>query len=171
MDAFIGVRRYGIRDEQPVREDDFASTGQIGIAQLPRSALKPLECQGRGFTHGHEKIISVPRTRAARLKQLFMQAADTDHGEDELSKWCRQARQAVLQAACTLQYDSSVLPGTQLGVALRPEPFSNRQQKYSRLDGQVEEADDNAPRRQLIHVTEREPNGHLKKEEESSIAE
>ena len=100
-----------------------------------------------------------------------MQTADTDHGEDELSRWCRQVRQAVLQAACTLQYDSVVLPGTQLGVARRPEPFSNRQQKYSRLDGQVEEADDNASRRQLIQVTEREPNGHLKKEEESSIAE
>ena len=53
MGAFIGVRRYGCR--QPVREDDFASTIQIGIAQFPRSALKPLEAQGRGFTHGHEK--------------------------------------------------------------------------------------------------------------------
>ena len=53
MNAFIGVRRYGIReDKAPVREDDFASTIQIGIAQFPRSALKPLEAQGRGFTHG-----------------------------------------------------------------------------------------------------------------------
>ena len=55
---------------EPVREDDFASSLQIGLAQLPRSALKPLEAQGRGFAHGHEKIISVPRWRAARLKQL-----------------------------------------------------------------------------------------------------
>ena len=70
----------------------------------------------------------------------------TEHGEDELSRWCEQARQAVLQAASTLQYDSAVLPGTQLGVTLRPEPFSNRQQKSSRLDGLIEEADDNAPR-------------------------
>ena len=143
MDAFIGKKAYG---QQPHREDEFATTGQIGIAQFPRSALKPLEAQGRGFTHGHEKIISVPRTRAARLKHLFKKAFATEHGEDELSRWCEQARQAVLQAAATLQYDSAVLPGTQLGVTLRPEPFSNRQQKSSRLDGLIEEADDNAPR-------------------------
>ena len=113
----------------------------------------------------------MPRTRAARLKHLFTEATATEHGENELSRWCQQARQAVLQAACTLQYDSAVFSGTQLGVTLRPEPFSNRQQKCSRLDGQVEEADDNAPRRHLIPVTERELNGHLKREEESSIAE
>jgi len=109
MNAFIGKRRYGEDFLEPSREDDFATTGQVGIAQLPRSALKPLEAQGRGFTHGHEKIISVPRTRAARLKHLFRKAAATEHGEDELSRWCQQARQAVLQAACTLQYDSAVL--------------------------------------------------------------
>ena len=54
MGSFIGRRRYGIRDKQPVREDDFASSLQIGIAQFPRSALKPLEAQGRGYAHGHE---------------------------------------------------------------------------------------------------------------------
>ena len=40
MGAFIGRTRYGNRDKQQVREDDFASSIQIGIAQLPRSALK-----------------------------------------------------------------------------------------------------------------------------------
>ena len=49
MEAFIGMRRYGIGDKQPVREDDFASSIQIGIAQFPRSSLKPLEALGRGF--------------------------------------------------------------------------------------------------------------------------
>ena len=170
MNAFIGVRRYGVRDKQPAREDDFASNIQIGIAQFPRSALKPLEAQGRGFTHGHGKIISVPQTRAARLKQLFTRAAATEHGEDELSRWCQQAREAVLQAACTLQYDSGVYAGAQLGVTLRPEPFTSRQQQRSRFDGQVEEADDNAPYRRLIPVTAEELNGHLKREEESSTA-
>ena len=34
MEAFIGLRLYGIPDKQPVREDDFASTMQIGIAQF-----------------------------------------------------------------------------------------------------------------------------------------
>ena len=170
MKAFIGKTKYGHRDAEPAREDDFASTGQIGIAEIPRSALKPLEAQGRGFTHGHEKVISVPRTRAARLKQLFAANA-TERGEDELTQWCRQTRDAVLRAACTLQYDSAVLTGTQLGVTLRPEPFTPQQQKRSRFDGQVEEADDNAPLRPIIAVTEREPNGHIRTEEANSITE
>ena len=76
----------------------------------------------------------------------------------------------MLQAACTLQYDSAVYSGAQLGVTLRPEPFNSRQQQRSRFDGQVEEADDNAPSRRLIPVTTEEPNGHLKREEESSTA-
>ena len=74
------------RDKQSFRENDFASTIQIDIAQFPESALNAFEAQGRGFIHGHEKIISTPRTKAARLKQLFMQAAATEHGEDELSR-------------------------------------------------------------------------------------
>ena len=122
MKAFLGVRQYGIHmHKQPAREDDFASSIQIGISEFPRAALKPLEAQGRGFTHGHEKIISVPRTRAARLKQLFTKAATTEHGDNELSRWCQQAREARLQAASTLQYDSAVYPRAQLGVSLRPE--------------------------------------------------
>ena len=131
----MGRTKYGMRHAvEPVREDDFASTGEIGIAHFVRAALKPLEAQGRGFSHGHEKVISVPRTRAARLKQLFI-ATPTEHCKDELTKWCEDARDAVLRAASTLQYDSAVLPGAQLGVELRPEPFTSIQQKRSRFDG------------------------------------
>merc|ERR1712185_550031 len=153
MDTFIGVRRYGLQDKQPAREDDFASNIQIGIAQFPRSALKPLEAQGRGFTHGHEKIISVPRMRAAKLKELFTENRTAKQPADELDKWCMKAREAVLQAASTLQYDSSVYAGRQLDVELRPEPFSDRQQKQSKLDGQVEEAHDDKPERQKMEIT------------------
>lgn len=129
-----------------------------------------MEAQGRGFTHGREKVISVPRTRAARLKKLFAATA-TEHCEDELAEWCRHAREAVLEAACALQYDSAVLPGTQMGVSLPPEPFASQQQKRSKFDGQEEEADDNRPRRPLITVTGRELNGHLKREEAKAVAE
>ena len=94
MNVFIGKRRYGEDLLEPSREDDFATTGQVGIAQLPRSALKPLEAQGRGFTHGHEKIISVPRTRAARLKHLFrkplLQSTEKMSSADGASKHGRQ---------------------------------------------------------------------------------
>ena len=94
MNAFIGKRKYGIYGVRHFREDDFATTGEIGISQFPRSALKPLEAQGRGFTHGHEKIISVPRTRAARLKHLFKkplpQSTERMSSADGASKHGRQ---------------------------------------------------------------------------------
>ena len=67
--AFIGQREYLHEYTwEPTREDDFASTGEIGIARFVRSALKPFEAPGRGFSHGHEKVLSVPRNRVARLK-------------------------------------------------------------------------------------------------------
>ena len=47
MEAFIGREHYRLRDDmQPFREDDFASTIEIGIAQFPRSALKPVGGSG-----------------------------------------------------------------------------------------------------------------------------
>jgi hypothetical protein len=39
------------------------------IHNCEEASLKPLEAQGRGFTHGHEKLISVPRTRAAHIQR------------------------------------------------------------------------------------------------------
>ena len=75
MTAFIGVRGYGTTRRGPCREDDYATTCQIGIAQFVWSGLKPLEAKGRGFEHGHEKFMSVPRTRAARLKEVFARSA------------------------------------------------------------------------------------------------
>ena len=133
MEAFIGEYVYrGDHGRRRPQEDDFASTLQIGVAEFPRAALKPLEAQGRGFTHGHAKIISVPRMRAAKLKQLFMDNKTGQQPADDLEIWCSKAREAVLQAASMLQYDSAVYTGRQLDVQLRPEPFSARQQRQSK---------------------------------------
>ena len=176
MAAFIGTRVMADTSTQrgsrgPLREDDFAATCQIGLAQFPRAALKPLEAQGRGFAHGHEKITSVPRMRAARLKQLFTAVATERGGEDELARWCKRAREELLRAACSLQYDSAILSGAQLQVDLLPEPFSKVQQRRSRFDGEVEEMDDNAPLRAEIKTTAPEPNGHIRAEAEKATAE
>ena len=154
MTAFCGKKAYdNWKARAPPKDDDFASTGEPGIANFPRSALKPLEAQGRGFTHGHEKIISVPQTRAARLKKVFTTAASTESSENELNAWCRRAREAVLQAASTLQYDSAIKSGTQLGVTLPPEPFTARQQNLSKFDGGEEALDEQHLRRPLIPLS------------------
>ena len=89
---------------------------------------------------------------------------------DDLEIWCKKAREAVLQAASMLQYDSAVYTGRQLGVPLRPEPFSARQQKQCKWDGAEEEADDNKAKRKQLDVTMEELNGHLKKEHDAHIA-
>ena len=109
---------------------------------------------------------------AARLKELFTRsAAATGHGEDELTRFCRVARQELLRAASSLQYDSAVVPGRQLDVPLRPEPFSQLQQRRCHHDGEVEEMHDDAPRRPLIPVTEPEPNGHISAEAQRAALE
>ena len=170
INAWCGKKKYGMqRRPQHKIEDDFASTAQLGIAHFPRSALKPLESQGRGFTHGHEKVISVPQTKAARLEELFAASA-TEQGEYELTKWCEQAREALLQAAESLQYDSATLSGKQLGVELLPEPFTIRQQQQSKFDG-LPEIDGSGPRLPTIEVTGKERNGHEKMEEALATAE
>ena len=48
-------------------------------------------------------------------------------------------RDALNGAAVTVQYDAAREPARQLGVDLRPEPFTSRQQRQSRMDGGEEE--------------------------------
>ena len=52
-------------------EDDYASNGEPGLANFATAMLEPLEAQGRGFEHGHKKVMGVPATRASALLRLF----------------------------------------------------------------------------------------------------
>lgn len=149
-------------------EDDYASTGEPGIANFPRNAFKPLEAQGRGFAHGHQKIHSVPRPRAAQLRKLFASKSDAGELDALISGWVQRMREEILKACTSLQYDSAVLSATQLGVDVRPEPFTTRQQRLSRMDGGVE-LDGSV--RELVEVTGAEQPGHLLVEEAASVAE
>ena len=84
MKTFVGLTAYNQGGGEPLREHTFATTGEHGIAQFLRSALLPLEGQGRGSAHGHQKRISVLRMSAARLKHRLVRASATEHSEDEL---------------------------------------------------------------------------------------
>ena len=57
---------------------------------------------------------------------------------------------------------SAVVPGRQLGVPWRPEPFSQLQQQQCRPGGEVEEMHDDAPWRPIISVAGPEPNGNVR---------
>ena len=54
-------------------EDDYASNGEPGLANFATALLSPLEAQGRGFSHGHTKVMGVPRTAEGKLRHMFEQ--------------------------------------------------------------------------------------------------
>ena len=51
------------------------------------------------------------------------------------SKAVQEMRSSLLDAAVTIQYDSAREAARQLGVDVPPEPFTQRQQRQSRMDG------------------------------------
>jgi hypothetical protein len=66
--AYIGKFRYYIdhdlkRMAEP--DDDIASTCEAGIYNFVEELIKALESQGRGYTHGHEKVASVVESMGA----------------------------------------------------------------------------------------------------------
>eukprot|EP00438_Fugacium_kawagutii_P025227 Skav230240 [mRNA] locus=scaffold1818:78429:87690:+ [translate_table: standard] len=166
QEAFIGNHR--IDDPQlPERmrlqkEDHLASNGSMGLADFVEALLMPLEAQGRGFAHGHKKVISLPSYSAATLKKLFQQ------GSTELKQALETMRTQVLDAVSTVQYDTATLPAQQLGITVPLEPFTRQQQRQSRLDGGQEESGE---RRPLLGVTEQEPPGHIALEQEKAMHE
>ena len=133
-------------------EDDFASIGEPGLANFAAALLEPLESQARGFTHGHKKVIGVPRASEEKLRKLFEQS------DDALQETLKSLRDQVVECAATIMYDCAAKPGEQVGETVLPEPFSKTQQLHSRLDG-GEEID--GSKRALLEVTAPEPQGHV----------
>ena len=76
-----------------------------------------------------------------------------------------------MRAAAAFQCDLAVVHGRQHGISLRPEPFSARQQKHSRLDGQPEEMDDDGRLRPHLPTTATDHNGHVRAESDAAMAE
>mgnify|MGYP003323513258 CR=1 FL=1 len=139
----IGVERLHIgrttlaRPRRPVH-DDVASSLQPCIAPGTTDVQAPLEAQGRGFTHGHGKGHAVVGPTIKWLRKAVTSG---------LMPEVQNLRQALLDTAVTVQYDAAREPARQLGVDLRPEPFTRRQQRQSRMDGGVE---DNGTQREYV---------------------
>ena len=133
--------------DKPAVEDDFASSGDFGVAAFICSLIKALEAQSRGFAQGHEKHHSEPRTKAIDIIHLFLgcrgSAGAAEHGQDSseaehghgngaaenvaeetLTVWMGAHRKASLQDAATKQYDSAVESAKQFGCSELPEVFT-----------------------------------------------
>ena len=104
-------------------EDDFASSGDLGVSGFLRCLIKVLEAQGRGFAHGHEKHHSEPRVKAIDLIVLFLGENSEGSGaaehvgdrDEELQTWMATHRAEHLRDAATKQYDSAVESARQFG--------------------------------------------------------
>ena len=133
--VFLGRRKYDpcFRwAREPLTEDDFTSSGDVGISAFLRSLIKALEAQGRGFAHGHENHHSEPRTKAIDLVMLFLGRSHgmtgatepCDDRDRELLDWMARHRDAHLRDAATKQFDSAVESGRQFGCTDLKEVFT-----------------------------------------------
>ena len=76
--------------------------------------------------------------------------------------------QQLIPYVTSRQYESSILPGRQVGLNLPASPFSSRQQQQSRYDGQYEVND--TTKRDLVPVVVEEPSAHIAREARRATA-
>ena len=175
--AFLGKRKYDPChkwSQEPLVEDDFASSGDCGLAAFVRALIKALEAQGRGFAHGHEKTHSEPRTKAIDLICQFLGEDDAgaaehaDAREEKLAEWMDDHRDACLRDASTKQYGSAIESGRQFGIVSLKEIFTAEERKRCRLDGGEEE---DGTRRDDVEVVPLPEPAHVLREKDMAIAE
>ena len=171
--VFLGRQKYDPCYRwvnEPLVEDDFTSTGDLGISAFYRALIKVLEAQGRGFAHGHEKHHSEPRTKAIALITLFLgddnQASGAaEHGVDRDSKlqtWMATHRESHFRDAATKQFNCAVESARQFGRQELKEVFTTDEKKRCRLDGG---ADDNGTLRlPNVEVVPAADAGHVRRE-------
>ena len=110
--------------------DEVAASLQPCIAPGTTVVQAPLEAEGRGFTHGHGNGYSI----LVQTMQWLWGAVVTG-----LTTAVHRIRAALFGTAATVQCDAARETGRQLGVDLRAEPFTIRQQCRSHMDGGEDE--------------------------------
>ena len=166
--AFLGKRKYDPTskfDGEPPVEDDFAGY-DLGVSSFVRSLIKPLEAQGRGSAHGHQKFHSEPATKCIDLLRLLSEVLTESETEKALEAWQHAHRESCLADAATKQYDSAVVSGEQLGVTQK-EVFTQKQRERARLDGGVEE---DGTEREGVQVVPRPVPAHVQREQNEAEA-
>ena len=121
-------------------QDEVAWSLQPSIMPGTIDLQSPFETQGRGSNHGHAKghCMIGPTLEWLRKIEHFNLAGAAKLMQDDL-----------LETAQCVQYEAAREPAAQLGVHVREEPFSARQQRQSRMDGGE---DDDGSRRDLVKI-------------------
>ena len=106
-------------------EDGFAASGLGGCFGDVACAIGPVETQGRGSQHPHTLVTLLGHALAMRLLQI-MEGSDKQAAV-VLRKW----REAVLDAAQRIQYDSQQFLAKQLNITAVPTPLNEEQRSKS----------------------------------------
>ena len=160
----VGIERLHIgrltlaRPRRPMH-DEVASSLQPCITPGTTDIQAPLEAQGRGFTHAHGKGHSILGPSMRWLRR----SVDTG-----LTAAVTRMREQLLATAVTVQYDALRECGKQLGVKLRPEPFTLKQQRQSRMDGGE---DEDGTFREHVEIAPPVLQPHIEREENRALAE
>ena len=157
----IGLERLHIgrlclaRPLVPVH-DEVAASLQPCVAPGTIDVQAPFEAQGRGYIHGHGKGHSIIGLTMKWLRTAMR------NGFQNISAAVNELRESLLDAAATVQYEAAREPGIQLSVDdLRPEPFTARQQRQSRMDGAE---DEDGTIRELVQIAPPLVQPHIERE-------
>ena len=69
--SYVGSHRSECLLNYKFIEDDFCSSGELGLAGFALDEQEPLEAQARGFTHGHRKVYGVPEAMGPEILRQF----------------------------------------------------------------------------------------------------
>ena len=122
--------------------------------------LKTVTSRHRELQQKHKKTTSTETEETDAVAERppsenDHQATSTNTGQTEMEAHNERLKHYVT----TRQYESSTLPGKQLGINLPLTPFSDRQQQQSRYDGEYEI--DGTTQRELVPVVAAEPAAHI----------
>ena len=156
----LHIGRMAVAQQAVTTQDEVAASLQPCVAPGTTDVQAPFEAQGRGFVHGHGKGHSIIGATMAWLRIAILT------GLCAAGKWLRNA---LISTAQTVQYEAANEPARQLGLGdVRPEPFTERQQRQSRMDGGEEE---DGSRRDAVAVSPPVEQPHIEKERARAAAE
>ena len=111
---YVGSHRNARGINYTAIEDDYCSSGELGLAGFAINEEEPCEAQARGFTHGHRKVYGIPEPMGPEMLRQFQVISagkpDTETGASALKEFLAKASQALLRCASTLQCEAATLP-------------------------------------------------------------
>ena len=159
----LHIGRLPLARPHGARDDNFATSLQPSLSPGTADAQAPGEGQGRGFIHTHGKGHGVVGPTMQWVRNALK------NGSQGLIQAVRTLRQSLVDTAASVQYESANEPGRQLGVPnMPPEPFTQRQQRQSRMDGGE---DDDGTLRECVQIAPPVVQPHIERERNKAAAE